>query len=326
MRATHVRLLLALLVATIIAAPAALAQGAPPPTVTIEASQETLVVSRESQATLTVTVTYASQNPLDDDAMGRSVELEAGALPAGWSAAIEPRIINGVNDGAAARFTVTITLGAQARQSEQTLALTAKVSNAGFPGGTPVTEVVDPEATANAQVTLKRDDPLTREVLENVGGWIWALLGGLAILAVVLAVVLARSNRPVVSLSTGVKQAQVAPGRSVAIPVTVENLTSVEDTVIFHVAPLGGGWAASLPVPELPLDGRRREDLHLVVTAPPDARPGDAVQVGLTALGAQNPKRPAELVVDVTVSDTPARRAAGDTTPADVQKEQAKRK
>ncbi len=294
--------------------PAASAQGQIDPTITVQASADEVIVSREETSTFTLTIAFDSENPFDQGSP-RSVALNTPTLPDGWVASYSATSFQML---AGDRVTVTVTVGLSAgvEESQQTMAFTATVqsrSGQPIPGDTPVT-------SQPVQVTLQREDPLAREVLEGIGPWIFLVLGGLAALAVVLAVVLARNNRAVVALHSTVRHASVAPGRSVAVPVTVENLTSNEDTVLFHVAHVKEGWAASLPVPELLLAGRRREELHLVITAPKNAKVGDTARVGVTAHGAQNPRKVAELVVEMVVGDTDARKAAGDTTFADQQK------
>ncbi len=308
--------LLSLALFMLLMVPLVAAQGAPAPTVTLAAPETPVIVDRESDHTFSMTLRFESDNPFDG-LQPREFRIEHSTTPAGWSMQIEPRQVT-LAAGESESIAVTVTLGAGAEESEVPVTFTAKLVPRGAEG-TPLGAFIDPEAQGTAQVTLKREDPLTREVLEGVGPWIWVVLGAAALIAVVLAFVLARSNKPTVAMQTTSPRATVAPGRSVAVPVTVENLLRTEDTVVFHVAPVPAGWAASLPVPELPLDGKRREELHLVVTAPKDAPLGTDVAVGLSAGSARNPGRIAELVVHVIVGDTEAKKAAGDTTPADLQ-------
>lgn len=311
------RSLLVVALIALLLAPAAQAQNQADPVPTVEASATEVVVNRDDTSSFTLTISYTSQNPFDSPEANnpRTVILNTPTLPDGWVAQYSPGTSFQLSAGEEQTVTVTVGLAASVEESTQVMSFTATVQGrAGLavPGNEPVTS--DP-----IQVTLQREDPLTREVLEGIGPWIFLVLGGLAALAVVLAVVLARNNRAVVALKSNVNVANVAPGRSVAVPVSVENLTSNEDTILFHVARVRDGWAASLPVPELHLEGRRREELHLVITAPKDARPGDNTRVGITAHGAQNPRKVAELVVDMQVGDTSEKIAAGDTTFADQQ-------
>lgn len=289
--------------------PLAAAQGQA--SLELSASTETLVVSRESSADLELRVVLRSDNPFDT-LQPREVRIETGQTPPGWIVRVTPERQDAPVD-TPITFTVQVDLTTQATESEVPVTFTAILVPRGAED-TPIGGQIDPETeSAPVTVTLKREDPLTREVLENVGPWIWVGLGVLAVAVLVLAVVLTRGNKPTVDLSSRVKGAMVAPGRSVAIPVTVENLSSVDDTVVFHVAPMPTGWAASLPVPELALDGKQSEELHLVVTSPPDASIGEVVSVGISANGVQNPKRVAELVVDVKVVHAKAVQAAGGT-------------
>ncbi len=297
-------------------APAAQAQQADPE-VTVTASAAEVVVNRDATSSFTLQVSFTSDNPIDSEQANnpRTVVLNTPTLPDGWVAQYSPGTSYQLTSGQVQTVTVTVGLAASVEESSQVMSFTATVQGRGgpaLPGNQPVTS--DP-----VQVTLQREDPLTREVLEGIGPWIFLVLGGLAVLAVILAVILARNNRAVVALHSNVHVANVGPGRSVAVPVSVENLTSNEDTILFHVARVRDGWAASLPVPELLLEGRRREELHLVITAPKDAQPGDTTRVGITAHGAQNPRKVAELVVEMHVGDTAERVAAGDTTFADEQ-------
>lgn len=306
--------LLSLALLILLMAPLVAAQGAPAPTVTLTAPETPVIVDREEDRTFTMTVRFDSENPFDG-LQPRQIRIEQTVTPAGWSVRVSPNQVT-LASGESATVTATVTLGAGAVQSETKVTFTAKLVPRGAEG-TPLGAFIDPEAQGTSEVTLKREDPLTREVLEGVGSWIWVVLGAAALVAVILAFVLARGNKPTVVMQTHSPRATVAPGRSVAVPVTVENLLRAEDTILFHVAPVPAGWAASLPVPELPLDGKRREELHLVVTAPKDAPRGTEVSVGLSASSARNPGRIAELVVKVVVGDSEAKKAAGDTTPAD---------
>jgi hypothetical protein len=81
----------------------------------------------------------------------------------------------------------------------------------------------------------------------------------------------------------------------------VQNIGGTHDTVLLRVAELPAGWAAFLPVVELPLGPGRSEELDLVVIAPADAAAGTRQQILVTATGSQNPRRPASLRFDVRV-------------------------
>lgn len=308
----HLRL--AFVALAILLLPAAAAQEPPEESLTVETSdgKNTYIVSRDEQQSFQVVVEYESQNPFDSQ-MARPVQMDVTSqLPAGWSVTFDPQSFEMMTTDDTARevVTVTVTLGANADVSEHDLTIRAAMGERGAQDIPVVGGELDPERSASATVTLQRDDPVTRELLEGLGAWVWLVLAAVAALIVALAVLLARNNRTAVRLHSDVTEANVVPGKSVAVPLTVENLTNVEDTVVFHVAPMPEGWAAHLPVPDLELDGKAREELHLIVSSPQDASPGTRLPVGISAHSAQAPRKVAELVVGVHVTDTAAAAAA----------------
>lgn len=309
----------AVLLLLVLLLPMAAAQSATP-SVSLTSAQDVIIVNREETTSFTVQASFESDNPFDarPELGGRTIRLiQTNELPEGWSVVLSPQQHAGVVAGQTVSFDVRVTLALSAEDSEVVLPLQAiLVSRSGQ--SNPITDQIDPESASQVlSLTLKREDSRTVEFVSGAGPFIWIALGALAILVVVLVVLLGRGNKAAVALRSSISVAEVAPGRSVAIPLTVENLTSNEDTVLFHVAPVAEGWAASLPLPELALDGRRSEELHLVVTAPRSARPGESQRVGVSATSTQNPKKVAELLVDIQVGDTPERKSAGDTTPSD---------
>ncbi len=256
-------------------------------------------VSVEEPADLQFTVTFESQNPLDTQ-NPRDIHLELDALPAGWTASIDPQSLSMVS-GASQTVTVTVAVSTQHTGDGADVTLRALLVPYGLNPVPGVGEAFDPAATAEDSARVTVDESLTRGLLEGLGNWIWFLLVAILALAGLAGKLIADARRQCVAMVASKTQVELAPGKNIAVPISVENLCRSEDTVVFHVASVAKGWSASLPVPELDLDGGATEEMQLIIAAPKDAVPGETQVVGLSAHSAQAPRRVAEAVITITV-------------------------
>lgn len=298
--------LLLVLVVLLGLAPTAEAQSADAGTVSVSVSQQQLVASVEESAAFDVDVSFTSDSPLDS-AQDRTVLVEVTGAPEGWSAVLDRSRLS-MGPGDTERVTVTVSITVNAEADDADLVVTASLLPRGI-NSVPQGSTLDPADTADASVTVLREDPLTREVVEAVGAWLWLLLAAGLVLAIVSVKLVYDTRRVAVRLHAKTTEVAVEAGSRVAVPLRVENLTRVEDTVVFHVAPMPDGWAAHLPVPQLDLDGGQSEELHLIIQAPADAPPGAREVVGISAHSAQAPKRAAELVIAAVVQEDDGHRA-----------------
>ncbi len=270
--------------------------------ISIDLNVTALAVGVEAPESFTADVTFESSSPLDN-VQERTILMELDGVPDGWTASVEPTHFSLAN-GATRSVTITIAVTTGAEAEDLDLVVNAKLMPRGIADIPGIGTEVEPEETASASVNVLREDPLTREALEAVGAWLWLVLAGALVLAVVAGKLVYDTRRTAVKLHCSISEADITPGGRVAVPMRVENVTRLEDTVVFHVAPMPDGWSAHLPVPELDLDGHQSEELHLIIQAPATAKAGDRHNVGVSAHSAQAPKRAAELVVAATVQAT----------------------
>ena len=301
---------LVLLVLVVLASAAVAQLPAPPsaaPSVSVSASPMEVSVSVEQPTVVTVSVentSPATGSPLDQP---RGVIVEATGAPEGWTVSVEPatfQLAPGENGTAELRIAVST----EASAKSATVTVTAKIFPLGvnvIPGVGPA---ADPEATDSVEVAAQREDPLTRDILENVGPWIYVLF--LALLAAVLVTVrLVLVNRRVaVALRSEGSQVSVPRGGRASVAIHVENLTKQEDTVVFQVSTVGTGWAAFLPVPELQLPAEADEEVLLTVIASKELSAGTTQSILVSATSAQAPRRPATLAFDAVVEGAAGKR------------------
>src|SRR5205085_3227818 len=110
------------------------------------------------------------------------------------------------------------------------------------------------KATDSATIHLKVENSATRNVIEAVGPWIYAILLLLVAAVLVAIAITVSSRRTLVRLASETRELAVAPGGRVAFPFRAEGLAREPDTVLLQVSAVQEGWAAFLPVPELVLD------------------------------------------------------------------------
>ena len=297
--------------ALLAAASPAAAQVPPSPgaaAVTVQFADESGKVSLDDGASFDATVTNAGQasgTPIDDQNRA-DVTLVVTGAPAGWNVAVAPSSIE-LGPGESAQVRVQVTLAAEAEADAAELILTATLTSPleGLdpllgPGGASQT------ATANDSLRVTRDDSVTRDILEAVGPWIYAILL-LLVAAVLVAVgISVASRRALVRLASDARELPVPPGGRVVFPFKVEALAKQPDTVLLQVSAVQEGWAAFLPTPEMQMDPGQLEELTLVVIAPRGAADGTRQAVLVSATSAKAPKGAANLeFIAVVRSGTP---------------------
>jgi len=98
----------------------------------------------------------------------------------------------------------------------------------------------------------------------------------------------------------------VRPGRGASFPIEVKNGADEPARLALAVAAVPEGWSAFLPLPEIQLAPKETRSLWLMVRAPETAKPGEAVDVELTATDAADPRRTKRVRVRAEVSETGA--------------------
>ena len=278
--------------------PLAAAQVPETSTVTVTGPSGSTVVSVEEAARLDFQVTFESQNPLDGQT-ARDIQLIVSGAPDGWTAAVSPSVLS-MTAGASETVTVTVAIDTDAEDEQATIRLEARLAPRGVnvvPGLGPI---LDPASSGSDTADVQRDETPTRQLLETLGSFVWFILAGLLIAAVLIAKLVVDARKRTVDLQPTEAHADVGAGGKVAVPLKVRNIGNREDTVVFHLSSGDQGWSATLPLPELDLDAGQEEELQLIVHAPKDAPSGTAQTIGVTARGGQS-RRLAEALVTVTV-------------------------
>ena len=292
MSSVVVAVLLALL-----ALPLAGAQApSPSPSVDIEVAEPEGTVTVEQARSFTATVRNNGQStPLDAQNMG-DVNILLSGVPEGWTASANPANFE-LAPGATMEVEIQVSVATDAAASSAEITVTAEMYSP-LRGLDPVLGNV-PGATQrsedSASLTLTVEESLTRDVLEALGPWIYAVLL-LLVAAVVVAIGLTvASRRTLVRLASDTRELAVAPGGKVAFPFRAEGLAREPDTVILQVSAVQEGWAAFLPVPELTLEPAQPQELQLIVIAPRDALQGTRQGILVTATSGKAPKGAATL-------------------------------
>lgn len=278
--------------------PLATAQVPETSTVTVTGPSDATAVSVEEAATLDFQVTFESQNPFDGQTP-RDIQLIVSGAPDGWTAAVSPSVLS-MMAGDSETVTVTVAIDTNTEDEEATIRLEARLAPRGanvVPGLGPI---LDPAATGSDTAEVQRDETPTRQLLETLGSFVWFILAGLLIAAVLIAKLVRDARKRTVDLQPTEAHADVAAGSKVAVPMQVRNIGNREDTVVFHISSGDRGWSATLPLPELDLDADQQEELQLIVHAPKDVPSGTTQTIGVTARGGQS-RRLAESLVTVTV-------------------------
>lgn len=283
------------------------------PQVSVEMPQSEGTVTVEETRTFTLTVRNEGEStPLDDQNRG-DVNILLSGVPAGWTVSANPANFEvAPGDAVEVEIQVSVATGATARGAD--IGITAEMYSP-LRGLDPILGQI-PGATQrsedNATLRLTVEESFTRDVLETLGPWIYAVLL-LLVAAVVVAVGLTvASRRSLVRLSSDTRELTVAPGGKVAFPFRAEGLAREPDSVIMQVSAVQEGWAAFLPVPELALEPGQAQELQLIAIAPRDALQGTRQGILVSATSAKAPKGAATLefvaVVEGLVEAAPSQR------------------
>lgn len=302
---------LALLAAAVHAAAQGSPSAAPGVTVTFADDAGTVTVDRPSTFRATVRNTSSGTGTPGDGNNQADVDVHVSGLPEGWTASATPSSFR-LAPGAEQVVEVQVSVAAEATAGSADVTLTADlVSPLGgldpvlgnIPGGSQ-------RASGSDAIRLSRDDSVTRDVLEALGPWIYAVLL-LLVAAVLVAVAISLSSRrSLVRLSSETRELQVPPGGRVVFPFQLQSLARQEDSVLLQVSAVQEGWAAFLPVPEVVLDPGQVQEMTLVVIAPRNASDGSRQAVLVSATSAKAPKGAANLEFVATVhGGTPLRAA-----------------
>lgn len=286
--------LLALLVAW--AGPVAGQSPSASPSVTVTASQDEGTVTVERTRSFTVTVRNTSpESPLDDQNKG-DVSITISGVPQGWTATALPANFE-VAPGDQVEVEIQVGVSTEATADSAELVITAEMYSplrgldpvlGDIPGATQ-------RSTGEDRIRLTVDDPVTREVLEAIGPWIYAVLLLLVAAVLVAVAITVAARRTLVRLSAETRERSVPPGGKAVFPFRAEGLGKEADAALLQVSAVQDGWAAFLPVPELMLEPGQSQELSLVVLAPREALQGTRQAILVSATSAKAPKGSATL-------------------------------
>lgn len=284
----------------VLATPAASAQLPPSPfapAVSVNIVDEEGTVSLDSAAEFEVTVkNEGAAFPVGNEASAADVVLKVTGAPPGWTATITPSSFSLQNGESRndIRLRVSVSGDATARQAD--LTVTAELDSP-LEGLDPLTSPTgNPQrATATDTIAMTWDDSLTRDVLEALGPWIYAVLL-LLVAAVLVAVGLTlAARRSLVRLSSTMRELNVPLGGRAVFALQAEGLGKQANNVLLQVSAVPEGWAAFLPTPELTLQPGEIKDLTLVVIPAKQAAVGTRQAVLVSATTAKAPKASANL-------------------------------
>lgn len=303
------RVFVAVLLLALVSVAAVTAQAPPAnplaPAVSIVIAEDEGRVSLDEAAEFTATVkNEGAPLPVGNEGTAADVSLSVSGVPAGWTVTTIPATLE-LQNGQSGDVVLRVSVSAEATLRTADLTVTAELFSPlegleGVLGQGGASQ----KATASDTLRVVRDDSLTRDVLERIGPWIYAILL-LLVAAVLVAVGLSLSSRrSVVRLSSQTRELTVAPGARVTFPLQVEGLGKQEDAVLLQVSAVPEGWAAFLPAPELTLEPGQVRDISLIVIAPKTAQQGTRQAVLVTASSAKAPKAQANLEFVATVQGT----------------------
>lgn len=285
---------LALLAA--LAGPAAGQAPSASPSVTVTAAEDEGTVTVERTSSFTVTVRNTSpESPLDEQNKG-DVAITVSGVPEGWTATALPANFE-LAPGDSLDVEIQVAVSTEATAGSAELTVTAEMYSplrgldpvlGGVPGATQ-------RSTGEATLRLTLDDSVTRDVLEAIGPWIYAVLLLLVVAVLVAVGISVAARRTLVRLSAEAREQPVPPGGKAVFPFRAEGLGKEADSVLLQVSAVQEGWAAFLPVPELMLEPGRSQEMSLVVLAPREALQGTRQAILVTATSAKAPKGMATL-------------------------------
>lgn len=302
------RSLVAILALVLVLATPALAQlppvAAPAPAVSIAIDEETGTVSLDRVARFGVTVkNEGAPLPQGNEATASDVVLSVSGAPEGWTVTVIPSSMELMNGQSSTGVELQVSVSGSATAMTADLVVMAELYSPAeglepllgqIPQGTQ-------KATATDTLQVTVDNSVTRNVLETIGPWIYAILL-LLVAAVLVAVGMSlAARRALVRMSSPTREQAIAPGGRAVFPFQAEGLSKREDVVLLQVSEVQPGWAAFLPTPELVLDPGQVQELTLIVIAPADAPAGARQAVLVSATSARAPKGVANLEFVATV-------------------------
>lgn len=267
------------------------------PAVSINVLAEDGVVSLDGAAEFEVTVkNEGTAFPVGNEATGADVALKVTGAPAGWTATISPSSFSLQNGQTRTDIRLRVSVSADATERTAELTVTADLDSP-LEGLDPITSPTgnSQRATATDTIAVTWDDSITRDVLETLGPWIYAVL--LVLVAAVLVAVglTVGSRRSLVRLSSNMRELTVPGGGRAVFTLQAQGLGKQGNNVLLQVSAVPDGWAAFLPTPELNLQPSEIKDLTLVVIAPENAAVGTRQAVLVSATTAKAPKASANL-------------------------------
>lgn len=287
---------LALALALAVLVPAAQAQSASPSvTVTAEKPEGTVSIEHSTSFKVTVKNTSPSSGTPADAQDKADVAMRTAGAPAGWTVSTTPATFQ-LAPGESATVDVQVSVAAQTCCKSTVLTVSADLYSP-IKGLEPILGAAgaSQKASGDATLHLTLHDSVTRNVIEAVGPWIYAIVL-LLIAAIIVAIAISVSaRRTLVRLTAEAKELPVQPGGKVAFPFRAEGLARESDTVLLQVSTVQDGWAAFLPVPELVLEPGQVQDLTLVVIAPRGSAQGTRQAILVTATSGKAPKGAANL-------------------------------
>ena len=291
-----------------LAAPIVLAQGVPPPGVTVTLDTPSLELGASNSTTVNGTVSYSDTAAIPGGANDGNVDLAITA-PEGWTATIAPASFT-LADGQSADFIVTLVApaaGSGAPIGDATL--TATATSAGNRG-----------ATTTATIGLTRVDPPPPPVVPwyqtpiGIAGIVLAVLVVLGITGFVLysnkqkrlaaeraeaerAAYLDRETGITVASATG--PLQYGHKREIVYRLAVANTSTRPRVALLDVAEVTNGWRAATQVAKLPLSAGETVQTTLVVTPDAVITPGDKATVVVRVKPEEAREKDERLTLDV---------------------------
>lgn len=271
-------------------------------TVDVRVQDAQVSVSLDKAGTTEVIVTnMADSNPLNPALdTPRRVNLDVAGMPEGWTVSISPNSFQ-LGPQQSGKAVLTIAVSSAATATVANLNVTALLYPLGdnvVPGASPT---VDPEARDSARVTATRHDSLARTVTEQVGPYIFLLLGALALAVIAVALLMVLRGRAAVRLACEDGEIVVAPGGKAVFPITVTNISGRDDGVALRVT-VPEWWESAFSKSQFELPANSEANITLTVRVPKNARPGDRHEVAVVVVSAL-PRKASGIRLVVRVRD-----------------------
>lgn len=249
-------------------------------------------VDQSSERGFTVRYIAARDEVPQDPRFARNVFVTARAEGVGWSADATPASLT-LAPGQSAKGTVLVAVGPQAGEGSKVRLEAFSPSRTGLDA--------DPALSAAAETSAQRADTLTRQVLENVGPMVYALLALIPLLLLVLIVAFVRRPSAGVTLSAPTTSGTLAPGARLSFPIAVGNPSRRPQAVRLEVSEPSEGWVALLPEPEVVVAARSQHATEVVVVAPASANPAPRQALVVRAYPVNDAKRVATVLLEAAL-------------------------